>query len=66
MPWADHTDNANTARVKDLRLAASFVKSIETTNHTVNLEIQRVAQQIENIAFQLTDSRPDAAPSQNA
>ena len=55
MPRADHTDNPNTARVKDLRLAASFVKSIETTNHTANLEIQRVAQQIEYIAFELTD-----------
>ncbi len=30
--------------IKDLKLAASFVKSIETADHRINLEIQQLAQ----------------------
>ncbi len=30
-------------RIKDLKLAASFVKSIETADHKINLEIQQLA-----------------------
>lgn len=41
-------------RINDLKLAASFVKSIETEDHGVNLEIQRLAGQIEEIAEQLS------------
>ncbi len=33
-------------RIKDLKLAASFVKSIETADHMINLEIQQLAQRI--------------------
>ena len=49
-----HRDQAAaSARISDLRLAASFVKSIETEDSSVNLEIRRVAQQIEHIADSL-------------
>lgn len=48
-------------RIKDLKLAASFVKSIETADHAVNLEIQQVAQHIEGLAYQLYERRVNAA-----
>jgi response regulator RpfG family c-di-GMP phosphodiesterase len=53
MSWADRHDTVTTERVKDLKLAASFVKSIETKDQQVNLEIQRLARQIEHIAERL-------------
>ncbi len=49
--------------IKDLKLAASFVKSIETADHTANLEIQQLAQRIEHIALQLSESRDNNNPS---
>ena len=48
-------------RIKDLKLAASFVKSIETEDHKVNLEIQQVAQHIEGLAYQLRERRANDA-----
>ena len=50
-------------RIKDLELAASFVKSIETADHMINLEIQQLAQRIEYIALQLGESRDNNNPS---
>ncbi len=50
-------------RIKDLKLAASFVKSIETADHTINLEIRQLAQRIECIALQLGESRDNNNPS---
>lgn len=52
-------------RIKDLKLAASFVKSIETADHGVNLEIQRVAQQIESIAGDLNARQAKEVASQH-
>ncbi len=49
--------------IKDLKLAASFVKSIETADHTINLEIQQLAQRIEHIALELSESRDNNNPS---
>ena len=49
--------------IRDLKLAASFVKSIETADHTINLEIQQLAQRIELIALQLGESRDNNNPS---
>ncbi len=49
--------------IKDLKLAASFVKSIETADHAANLEIQQLAQRIEHIALQLGESRAGTAHS---
>jgi hypothetical protein len=40
-------------RVDDLKLAASFVKSIETADADVNFEIQQVALKLERIAGRL-------------
>ena len=59
MSLTDREDAMINERIKDLRLAASFVKSIETEDHTVNLEIQQVAQHIEGLAYQLRERRPD-------
>ncbi len=50
-------------RIKDLKLAASFVKSIETADHTINLEIQQLAQRLELIALQLGESRDNNNPN---
>jgi hypothetical protein len=50
-------------RIKDLKLAASFLKSIETADHMINLEIQQLAQRIEYIALQLGESRDNNNPS---
>lgn len=51
-----HRDLATaTTGISDLRLAASFVKSIETEDWSVNEEIKRVARQIEHIAESLDD-----------
>ena len=55
MSWVNRDETMATERINDLRLAASFVKSIETENHTVNLEIQQVAKKIERIARQLDE-----------
>lgn len=53
MSWANRGETMSAERIKDLRLAASFVKSIETEDHNVNLEIQKVARQIERLASEL-------------
>ena len=49
--------------IRDLKLAASFVKSIETADHKINLEIQQLAQRIEHVALQLGESRDNNNPS---
>ena len=49
--------------IKDLKLAASFVKSIETADHMANLEIQQLAQRIDRIALQLDKRRTDSRHS---
>jgi hypothetical protein len=55
IPWAHRAESAANARVSDLKLAANFVKSIETEDAAVNLEIKQVARQIEHIAESLDD-----------
>ena len=53
MSWANRNETMSAERINDLRLAASFVKSIETEDHNVNLEIQKVARRIERLASEL-------------
>lgn len=55
MSRADRDLAAASTRISDLRLAASFVKTIETEDWSVNQEIKRVARQIEHIAESLDD-----------
>ena len=61
MSVAHQDESMMNERIKDLKLAASFVKSIETADHAVNLEIQQVAQHIEGLAYQLYERRVNAA-----
>jgi hypothetical protein len=61
MSLAHQDESLMNERIKDLKLAASFVKSIETADHTVNLEIQQVAQHIEGLAYQLYERRVNEA-----
>ena len=61
MSLAHQDESMMNERIKDLKLAASFVKSIETADHTVNLEIQQVARHIEGLAYQLHERRSNAA-----
>lgn len=61
MSLAHQDESMMNERIKDLKLAASFVKSIETADHAVNLEIQQVAQHIECLAYQLYERRLNAA-----
>ena len=53
MSWANQSESMSVERINDLKLAASFVKSIETEDHNVNLEIQKVARRIERLASEL-------------
>ena len=50
MPKALRADSVASMRVNDLRLAASFIKSIDTADAKLDLEIRRAAQQIEDVA----------------
>jgi hypothetical protein len=65
IPWADRGETMTTKGVKDLKLAANFVKSIETEDHQVNLEIQGLARRIEYIASRLSarHGKSDRPPS---
>ncbi|MDH3475869.1 MAG: hypothetical protein OEM59_19490 [Rhodospirillales bacterium] len=62
--WTKGEEAMTAERIKDLKLAASFVRSIETTDHTVNLEIQQLARRIERLASQLGERRPEAEQRQ--
>jgi len=53
MTRANRSEAMSAERINDLILAASFVKSIETEDHDVNLEIQKVARRIERLASEL-------------
>jgi len=53
MSRANRSEAMSAERINDLILAASFVKSIETEDHDVNLEIQKVARRIERLASEL-------------
>lgn len=53
MTRANRSEDMSAERINDLILAASFVKSIETEDHDVNLEIQKVARRIERLASEL-------------
>jgi len=47
---------------KDIALAASFVRSLETSDYEVNLELQRLASHLERLAGQVgTGSSAKAA-----
>ena len=63
MAWGNHHETAATEKVKDLKLAASFVKSIETEHHDINIEIQQLARDIERLAVQLREGRNAAGPA---
>jgi hypothetical protein len=52
---AQRSESVTAARVSDLRLAASFVRSIESGNPEVNLEIQRIARRISYVADKLNE-----------
>jgi len=55
-------DLADTAQcAKDLALAASFVRSLETADGDVNQELRRLAGQLERIAGRLENSARDKA-----
>ena len=55
MPWALRAESAASAQISDLKLAASFVKSIETQDANLDLEIRRVVRRIEDIADSLAE-----------
>ncbi len=52
---AHRSESVTAARVSDLKLAASFVRTIETENPEVNLEIQRIARRISHVAERLNE-----------
>lgn len=55
-------DLANKAQcAKDLALAASFVKSLETSDREVNQELQQLAGRLERIAGRLEVRLPSKA-----
>ena len=59
-PEAELTERKRCA--KDIALAASFVRSLETNDGDVNLELQRLAGRLERLAGQLgTGSSAKAA-----
>ena len=60
IPWALRAESAASAQISDLKLAASFVKSIETQDATLDLEIRRVARRIEDIAESLAERAENA------
>ena len=49
MDSSTHDEPGACEPLKDLKLAASFVKSIETGDHRMNLDIQRLAREIEDL-----------------
>ena len=55
----EHTRKTQCAR--DVALAASFVRSLETEDRAVNLELSRVASHLERIAGQLEHDLPAEA-----
>lgn len=64
-PWALRAESAASAQISDLKLAASFVKSIETQDATLDLEIRRVARRIEDIAESLAERAENADRSRH-
>ncbi len=59
-PEPDLTERKRCA--KDIALAASFVRSLETSDGDVNLELRRLAGRLERLAGQLgTGSSAEAA-----
>ncbi len=55
IPKARHADQMASTHINDLKLAASFVKSIETEDATLDVEMKQIAQRIENIAKTLAE-----------
>ena len=60
IPWALRAESAASARISDLKLAASFVRSIETQDASLDLEIRRIARRIEDIAGSLAEQAENA------
>jgi hypothetical protein len=48
------------SRINDLKLAARFVRSIQTENHTLNHELEMIAREIDDLV-----SRLSAPPSED-
>ena len=55
----NHKEVARCAQ--DIALAASFVKSLETQDRTVNVELHKLAVDLERIAGRLSRNNPAAA-----
>ncbi len=55
IPKPRQADQTASTQINDLRLAASFVKSIETEDATLDVEMRQIAQRIENIAKTLAE-----------
>ncbi len=60
IPKTRRADTLASARINDLRLAASFIKSIDTEDAKLDLEIRRAAQRIEDIADLLVERARNA------
>lgn len=52
---AERELNEQVQCAKDIALAASFVRSLETNDHAVNVELKRVAGSLERIAGRLDE-----------
>jgi len=60
IPRVLRAESVASAQINDLKLAASFVESIETEDATFDLEIRRVARRIEEIADSLAERARNA------
>jgi len=58
---AEREQIEKTQCARDLALAASFVRSLETEDRAVNLELSRLAGHLERIAGQLEHDSPAKA-----
>ena len=58
---AEREQTRKTQCARDVALAASFVRSLETEDRAVNLELSRAASHLERIAGQLEHDLPAEA-----
>ena len=60
IPKALHPESLASAAIGDLKLAASFIKSVETHDETLDLEIRRIARRLEDITDTLAERTENA------
>ncbi len=60
IPKALRPESVASAGICDLKLAASFIKSIETQDETLDLEIRRIARRLEDITDTLAERTENA------